>query len=556
MRAIAAALSALLLFETVGVPMAEASQYSARRRTAAGAPQQFASLPTAPIQPISALTSALPPIARPSLSTERASSGRRSPKIEAVLAALPKNRIQIRSIHVGAADAPVTILIQDVHQNAEAQMNVAAALRSLFDAGAVGAVAVEGAFGPFDFTPFRRFDRPAEVERVAHAFVDGNVMGGPSYAGITSPNAPPFVGADDAAAYHRNVAAYLSARRQAAAVDDRLKRAGRDLATEKRAGLGDRIRPFDLALSAYQSGELNFPDYVQKLSELADATAPDGNIETDFATERFLEARRLERTLDFAAVEREQKWALEILARSVSDDEVKQILAENVAYRSGQIGFGDFYSYIKALCERKKVPLQNAPAFNKYLQYVLLADGIQADELFAAVRRMEDRIVGQAATPEEKTLLRRGRALWLADRMTRFELTPEEWSEFRGVRDDLGPIAPLMADFESFYREADIRSARMVEVLTSGKRDATALVAGGFHTPRLLSLLADKKASVVVLSPRLTRADNGTAYLSVFAREKTPLEKLFAGEKLFINPEITTVGAGGAARPYAAALMA
>ena len=40
----------------------------------------------------------------------------------------------------------------------------------------------------------------------------------------------------------------------------------------------------------------------------------------------------------------------------------------------------------------------------------------------------------------------------------------------------------------------------------------------------------------VVLAPRITKVDGdaGSAYLSVFAREKTPLDRLFAGEKLFL----------------------
>ncbi len=48
---------------------------------------------------------------------------------------------------------------------------------------------------------------------------------------------------------------------------------------------------------------------------------------------------------------------------------------------------------------------------------------------------------------------------------------------------------------------------------------------------------------MLVLSPRLTRVDGDpSAYLGVFSREKTPLDRLFEGERLFLNPPETTIG--------------
>lgn len=550
LRTIAGMLATVLIIQAAGIPLAEASQVSLRSRNT-----QLAALPPVVSAPITALPSLLP-AAKPVLPSDRFATRIASPELAAILKALPRNRVSIRSVRPGIAGVPAVVVIQDVHQNPEAQLNIAGALQSLFDANAVGLVGVEGAFGPFDFTPFHAFHRPAEVAEVSRTFVEGNLMGGPSYAGITAPRAPPFVGADDETAYRRNVAAYLRASSQTQIAASKIESARKDLETEKELSLSASARPFDRARTAYESGELSFADYVERLYALQNGGG-DAPADPNLTIERFIEARRLERSLDFTAVESEQHRALEILTRNITGDEVKELLAESVAYHSGQIGFGDFYSYIKALCERKKVPMAQVPEFNRYLQYVLLADGIQADELFSAVRAREEQVMNRVATnARDLALLRKSRYLWLSSKLTRFELTPDEWAEYRRLQTSLGDHDRGLADFEDFYREADVRSERMASLLLDSKAGAVAIVAGGFHTPRLTRRLAEKKASIIVVAPKITKADKGTAYLSVFAREKTPLDRLFAGERLFINPEVTTVGAAGASRPYAAALLA
>src|SRR5205807_2691332 len=117
-----------------------------------------------------------------------------------------------------------------------------------------------------------------------------------------------------------------------------------------------------------------------------------------------------------------------------------------------------------------------------------------------------------------------------------------EWEKYRklsAVSSQLLAAKP----FESFYENADVRSRRMVENLfremSANKFNSPVLIAGGFHTPQIADLLKKQNRSFVIVSPKITKVEtaSGSAYLSVFAREKTPLEKLFEGEKLFLNPK-------------------
>src|SRR5690349_23970380 len=105
-----------------------------------------------------------------------------------------------------------------------------------------------------------------------------------------------------------------------------------------------------------------------------------------------------------------------------------------------------------------------------------------------------------------------------------------------------------MTNFEDFYREAEARdnamSMNLLKTMEEKKVSVAVLITGGFHSSGIDAQLNDKGFTSVAFVPKITKVDdlNGSAYLSVFTQEKTPLDKLFAGEKLFVNPNPAEVG--------------
>ncbi|MBP9127560.1 MAG: hypothetical protein KBG07_02180 [Elusimicrobia bacterium] len=74
------------------------------------------------------------------------------------------------------------------------------------------------------------------------------------------------------------------------------------------------------------------------------------------------------------------------------------------------------------------------------------------------------------------------------------------------------------------------------------------LVTGGFHSPGLTAQLTQAGATVIRVVPKIEKLETtqGATSLSVFAQEKTPLDVLFSGEKLFlahnpISPKVRSV---------------
>ncbi|MCB4757196.1 MAG: hypothetical protein LHV69_09265, partial [Elusimicrobia bacterium] len=535
--------------------------------------------------------------------------GTLSKKFQNLVESIPLIYGNIQDVYDAGNDAqPAVVLLQDIHMNPEAQTNIASLLQELIDQKQVGLVGVEGAFTSFDFAPFRAFTDKQITKDVTQSFLDNNLLAAPSYVGITSlVEPPPFVGVDDKEHYDANVKAYLDSRKNKDSILKQVSVTKRDLAAEKEKAFSPELKRFDDLRSAQLKGDIGFGLYVKKLASYG--------VGSDFAVDQFLEAFDMESALDFNRVEKERKGVIERLAKGLKEKELSQLLNQSLAYRTGRIGFGDYYQGLKNLCEEKGISLAATPAFESYIRYVLLSDGIKADRLFTSVQKMEEDILKNlVSTPEEKRLMDHSHYLSLVEKLTDFALTPTEWATYEKITNDELRITNKaessnrkssfvirnLSSFDSFYTEAEFRSQKMVENLTNSslhqkkqsplpsgegqgeginarlplrpltpappaenatplelrsrraglsrwereprikKEGNTVLVTGGFHTPEVAALLRAQKTSYVIVSPKITKLDDasGTSYLSVFAREKTPLDRLFAGEKLFVTPDV------------------
>lgn len=448
-----------------------------------------------------------------------------------ILAQVPLHAVRIKEIHQTKQNAePTVLVVEDIHMNSEAQRNIALVLESLIKQKAVDTVGVEGAFGSFDFKPFQDgIDLPI-VREVADAFLKENWLAAPSYVGITNPGIKTrFVGVDDEVAYRANVAAV---RETAQIKKDVLKK----IADQRRQLVfPDHLRSFETRKTDFRTGKIGVGEYLNHLDR---SLLAGRQVRIPHAHEniyKFLKAYHLEQTLNFARVEHERRLVISKLTPT------KELYAQSLAYRQGQLSFGEFYCWFGEFCKAQNISLKAYPEFEKYIRYVILSDGINADKLLEELELLEqDAAKAVARTADDRELLDRSEALYLTEKLVKFELTSREWEKYRH---SAGVTA-----FEQFYQQADIRSRRMVEKLDSDFRrnDAIALVVGGFHTPLITAELKKRGLSYAVVTPKITRIDSasGSAYLSVFSQEKTPLEKLFSGEKLFVAPARNALGSG------------
>ena len=441
----------------------------------------------------------------------------------------------IRKIFSPAAgkSGPVVVHIQDVHGNAEAQTNISKEVQDLIQSNNAELVALEGAFGPMDFSWYRAHPHQDSVKTVADYLFREKRISGPVYTAFTSQAPiPQFIGVDDKIHYDANVAAYRDASRSASAHKKMHEQRVRDIAAEKITTFHPRLKDFDDRIQAYQKGTLSWGDYVRLLSQHTDSFSP--------KIEAFLAALEMEEKLNYSQVERERAKLITQLVQSVDKSEADALVAASAAYKMGKLSHSDFYTHLRQRCAKNGVALRLFPAMDEYIRYVLLSDSLDVDGILTETAALEKEIyTALAQTDTERRLIEESRRTYLTGKLLDFALTKEEWGEYRELAWENGANADLLS-FERFYVEAELRDAAMAKnllrAMTATGAKKIVLVTGGFHSAGIARALQPKGVTIVTYVPKITKIEDetGTAYLNTFTQEKTPLDKLFAGEKLFL----------------------
>jgi hypothetical protein len=451
-----------------------------------------------------------------------------------LLAALSSLDGTIRQIKIPAQGVSHKIIlhVQDVHLNTDAQNSLSRLMTSVSQQNAVDVVGLEGAFGPLDFSRYRNYPRRDIIQEVARALLSQGDISGPVHAALSQDPTPPVaVGVDDSGHYRANVEAYRSAAPIQKKVALQIADEGRRLTLEKKNVYSPALQRFDDHWVAYQDGRLPLGDYIQVLRE---------NQPHSFQTlDDFTAARTLEKSVDFSLAEQQRAVFVEALVSALDNKTLNSISTLAASCRAGSLGYGDFYSQLETAGQKAGVSLKAYPAFSMYVQYVLAADRILPDRLFTDLRSAEKAVYARLArTDAEKRLVEEARRANLRKKLSEFSLTPEEWAEWASVpQEDMAP-------FEAFYREAQIRDQSMTDNFLAAMENSQAktglLVTGGFHGPGMEERFLRAGATVISFTPRIDKIDTaqGPAYLNVFLREKTPLDRMFAGRTLFLTPPV------------------
>jgi len=463
----------------------------------------------------------------------------------------------------GSPPKRVVIEIEDVHLNLEAQRNISLIVQQLSQAGQCPILALEGAFRPLDFSRIRAFGNQTLLRRIEDCLLREKKISGAVHAALVSyPGPASIVGIDDSSRYHENVAAYRQAVSRNLLQKERLSDWRKDLETRKSRVFSPRLAQFDSRVEAYASGSERLSTYLDRVlaslpSSIALANHPN--------VAHLARALRLEASIRWPQAQAEAAALSAQLLRRLSLTESHALLGYSVGMRLSGLPQQRFYRYLTGLCRQHGVPLSKFPEFERYRDYVVEAGAVDGGKVFEETVQLEEAAYSHLAkTPEERQLIQESQLLRLVQKLIDFSLTSAQWNTYKSLRSvvasGLVEQAALkdLAPFEAFYKHAISRDHAMAQNLLGAfqqRNVSTAVVVcGGFHSPGLTSQLLAAGIAVIRLRPRMAASaeTDGSAYLTIFAREKAPLEKLFAGERLFLTPD----PAGGVPEiPFAAAAL-
>ncbi len=575
--AIAAVLAGVLSLEPALVSAAESSMWADRRRALKSTPD--AETARSPRSAASGdLLASLPTVSNPvvsgsSIKTAAAGLARLDLKGQVPewiqTAVTPFATIQTAKLSAGPS-RPTVVMVQDAHLHNEAQHHIGGVIESLGrEAESKGErllVGLEGAAaGPIDLAPYRGADERI-VRQVVWALESVSLMSGAEAAAMSNlgtTTAPrqlvSLVGTETLSLYQANVAALRDAVPFEKSARAALSDLRRELVDLKRKHFDAALVRFDSKKDGYEQGTLSLPEYAVYLDSIVPATAPN--------LRNLIAAALMEGSLKFSKVESERKQLLTDLVPRLSDAELKGLLEASVQFRAGQLTYSAYYDFIKALSAGHGLPLTRFPEMNIYIQYVLKSESIDHRKLFVEVSQLEAAVQKQLASTEaQRALLSLIGDYHLLGKLVNRGLIESEWHAYEGRRADVARLlerlsalgggrpatlvdmAPRWTTFDAFYVAALKRNRAMTDNLAaaiekSGARHAV-MVAGGFHAEGLAALFEEKNFNVLVLSPKITKQNDGPSSLDFLAAGRLPLDEIFSGEKLFIPTEAATMHPG------------
>lgn len=570
-RTLAVFLASVVLFAASTDAWAQANLWSERR----GAAQRAGASTKRPLGQDSMLVAQLPRLqAAPGLAmpwreniaslkpVTTTAAAHRWPALPAWIRSLPSAYADIQKVSPAAgANTPWVILIQDAHDVYSAQQNIALTLEHLqkqvpFDEKNPFLIGLEGAEGPLDLAPYRSFIGNGRHEIVCDILLDRKIFSGPEVFALTTAREPFVRGIETTALYNENVEAYRAALTIKNEFDAAIRSLQEALDPARQNILDEDLRNLDKSLAAHRQGRTDLLSHVQTLNGLlpVDGRHPE--------TQKLFSALTMEKDLDFSRAETERHALVQELSRRLPPAALNDLASAGMAFRAGQVSFSDFHRHLKNLAENNGVAMKRFPAFDRYLAYALLTDSINKFALFGELSAYEEAVVARAAkTPEQREVMALDRDLDLLARLASRELNPSDWALYKARREDIASISnrvtavtgasaanrfkTMIPVFEKFYQAADARNEALItnllRDLPSGHGPAiAALVAGGFHTPALERLLAQKGVSTITVTPKMAAVPEGLTYLDVFSQNQVPLEKMFLGDRLFTAPWRTT----------------
>jgi|GEM_PF-2768367 len=447
---------------------------------------------------------------------------------------VPGQAGQIRRVAIPAVGSieKVVLQIQDVHQNLEAQRNIGRTVAALIENGDVGLVGLEGSWGELDIKSLRAVPDKEARRVAAEDLLCAGEISGPVSALLSGEGPLPAVeGVDDPERHTRNVAAWRESRNTAATNREALRAEREELFRQKAKVFSVELAAFDRDVDAYRDDKMSLGHYLKVLKKHKPAPGP--------RTVAFLRALEMEERLDWKRVGEERTEVIRDFSRKAPPDVLGRVVQNWESYRSGGLGEGAYWRLFRDVLDRARVNLDGYPAFRDYLTYAHIAEDVNVEELYQEIGLWEKEIYDRLVKNDgERALLTASRRVRSTEKLLAFSLLPEEWHDYEGVPQGHKGLDAGAA--ETFYREAQARDEILAKNLLSAmdRRGAktAVLVTGGFHSGGIEKNLLANGVSCVTVSPRVTlrEGEKGGDYLTVFSQEKTPLERIFEGRRLFV----------------------
>lgn len=430
------------------------------------------------------------------------------------------------------AREPIIIHIQDAHANYEAQKHLAGILKHLIRRHGLGLILVEGG-SRNDSLSYMRAYAPIEKRRqVAEEFLMSGKISGENYLDLTTDYDFTVYGIEKPELYDQNMEAFFNVEKVQAPALIAIK--GFHGAVEKlKAGMyPEEVKQLELRELEVKEGRIPLAQHYQQLADEAAKrkVAVDDKAYPNLM--RFLNASRLEKEMDFKAVEVERTKFLEALTKALPKAEMDGLLKQSLELKQGLITPASFYGHLRR--HFKEGQEGEYPVLYRYISYLELFEGIDHASLFTEVEQVSDKVKDSwFKSKDQKKLALVSKDVQVLEDLLELKLTPDSYDYYRTHRSEFkpdqwadalrglgaaqkppqpfaftpGPLSAAIPVMSSFYEVARARDQAMIDNAMKQVKEFNVpfavLIAGGFHTPAFERIFRDRKVSYAVVAPKV-----------------------------------------------------
>jgi len=444
-----------------------------------------------------------------------------------------------------ASSVPATIIhIQEAHANYEAQQHIVAILEQLIERYGLKLILVEGGDGDVGLEYLRSYGPPENRKEVAEKYLKTGVLSAEEYLDIASDHPLILWGVEQKALYEQNVEAFLAAEPLQVALQPVLASVREAAEGLKGQLLDPALSDLDAKAKAFDEQRLGLADYAEALKRAAmRQEVPLGGSPN---LVRFLEARRLEQSMQLPLVKQEQQALIGRLSQVAPEERLNGLVAKAEGMKAGTVKAAEFYDTLQQLASVSKVDLSAYPNLSAYIRYVAQSAQIRptilSDELTALAAELRKSFL---ATPESRQLTSLLEEVDLVEKLLDFRLSPAEyrrldsvdlvtiasrWERFVNAQlarqgrpplsfQALTELAAKLPTVQRFYLVAQQRDEQLVKnalaKLRETKEPVAVLITGGFHSPEITRMLTEQGVGTVVLAPKVTTPTDERLYHAV-----------------------------------------
>jgi hypothetical protein len=399
--------------------------------------------------------------------------------------AVPEEIGKVRERFMGHS-ARTIIQIQDVHAHIVAQQNIAAILERLRTVFGIETAALEGAWSSTSLPKSHSIPTSREKQLLAGALLEEDLISGPVYASLMSPEPITLAGIEEASLYEKNRSLYLAHLERAEDIEEKLRGYGVSLQNSQSSTWVPELLAFGNAFEKFRESS-DIGKFLPILLKATETLGVDASDLTQIALIR--DIMSLEKSFEKERLEAEVKQVIK--KHKNGPWTIEELI------RGGKIPAGEVGLY---------------PELKKLTLLYKMRDQISLGDLTDQIGTLTSRILEKLVkTPEERALWERTERFYLSKRILLLQATPADLEAYKNEQIPLGSelsaaglseALVLSMDFYDTVKERDeiFFNKIMNNPTLAGN---IAIVTGGFHTDGLSSRFRDAGISYITITPEL-----------------------------------------------------